>query len=210
VGTVALVSSMYNVYLQRQQVRAAVWPRLDGREEYAENDYKVFVANRGVGSAIIRRVRLYLDGRPARSWGDFMNSVPKGLEEKVPTGASLRLWNAHNLIGTLSPGGENQFIEANDATTLLLMEAGTRIRTEICYCSSLDDCWNWSFDFAGSDETVPVNDCRPDPEPFRPQTSDERALNTTGLRQAIVERIDGGTASGNRAVSDAGGREASR
>jgi hypothetical protein len=205
VGTVALLSSMYNVYLQRQQVRAAVWPRLDGREEYGENDYKLFVTNRGVGSAIIQRVRLSLDGRPARSWGDFLNLMPKDLRSQVPTGASLQVWNTHSLIGTLNPGAENQFVEVNDATTLLFMEAGKRMRFEICYCSSLDDCWSWSSDFAGADETVPVHDCHPDPEPFRPQTSEERAVNITELRRAVVERLDGGTARGNGGVDDAGG-----
>jgi hypothetical protein len=55
VGLCALCVSGYTAYVQRQQVRAAVWPILDFGSGNAP-DIHFTLANKGVGPAIIRNV----------------------------------------------------------------------------------------------------------------------------------------------------------
>src|ERR1043165_8879381 len=67
VGVSALFVSAYTAYVQRQQVRAAVWPIL---EYSTSNDPKIrfTLDNKGVGPAIVRHVVVRVDGEPVRNW----------------------------------------------------------------------------------------------------------------------------------------------
>ncbi|HEY2514267.1 MAG TPA: hypothetical protein VGI39_25545 [Polyangiaceae bacterium] len=205
VAAMALLTSVYTVYLQRQQVRAAVWPRLDGREEYGENVYKLFVANRGAGAAMIERLRISLDGRPVRTWGEFLHRLPDDVTATIP-GGSASIDKADNLACTIGAGGEKEFLEVDQAALLVLMELGRRLSVEVCYCSSLEECWNWEFDFAGFDQTRPVADCHPDPEPFHAATSDERAALIARVRAEVAARMDAGASDAARTLPRDGGR----
>ena len=63
VGLCALCVSAYTAYVQRQQVRAAVWPILEFDSSNAP-DIHFTLANKGVGPAIIRHVIVMADGQP--------------------------------------------------------------------------------------------------------------------------------------------------
>src|SRR5437764_13667951 len=66
VGFCALCVSGYTAYMQRQQVRAAVWPILQFDSSNAP-DIHFTLANKGVGPAIIRDVILKVDGQSVRN-----------------------------------------------------------------------------------------------------------------------------------------------
>src|SRR5947207_14949626 len=66
VGFLALCVSAYTAYVQRQQVRAAVWPILEFDSSNAP-DIHFTLANKGVGPAIIRHVVMEVDGRDRKS-----------------------------------------------------------------------------------------------------------------------------------------------
>src|SRR5438477_11816638 len=72
VGVCALCVSGYTAYMQRQQVRAAVWPIL---EFYSSNapDIHFTLANKGVGPAIIRTVIVKVDGQPVKNWYEVLD-----------------------------------------------------------------------------------------------------------------------------------------
>src|SRR6266478_9506739 len=65
VGLCALCVSGYTAYIQRQQVRAAVWPILQFGSSNAP-DIHFTLANKGVGPAIIRNVIVKVDGQPVK------------------------------------------------------------------------------------------------------------------------------------------------
>src|SRR5437762_14392329 len=71
VGLCALCVSGYTAYVQRQQVRAAVWPILEFGSSNAP-DIHFSLANKGVGPAIIRHVIVKVDGRPVRNWKEAL------------------------------------------------------------------------------------------------------------------------------------------
>src|SRR5438132_5472808 len=74
VGFLALCVSGYTAYVQRQQVRAAVWPILEFDSSNAP-DIHFTLANKGVGPAIIRHVTLKMDGQPVRNWREALERI---------------------------------------------------------------------------------------------------------------------------------------
>src|SRR3954467_8259149 len=66
VGLLALCVSGYTAYLQRQQVRAQVWPYLESGISSSKRSVTLF--NKGVGPAIIGSVHVLVDGKPQRNW----------------------------------------------------------------------------------------------------------------------------------------------
>ncbi len=67
VGFCALCLSGYTAYVQRQQVRAAVWPILEF-DTGNQPDIHFTLSNKGVGPAIIRHVIVRVDDQPVRNW----------------------------------------------------------------------------------------------------------------------------------------------
>ena len=75
VGVCALFVSGYTAYVQRQQVRAAVWPILEF-ESSNTPDIHFTLSNKGVGPAIIRHVTVTVDGKPVKFPGFFRPEIP--------------------------------------------------------------------------------------------------------------------------------------
>jgi hypothetical protein len=185
VGALALATSLYNVYLQRQQLRAAVWPRLEIRQENSEDDYKLFIANRGVGPAQIQRIRMSVNGEQLPSLKAVMEHLPG------PEGPE---WIGGLALTTLSPGGDVLVFELNWAGALRLMQKDKILTVEFCFCSTLDECWHTALPFKPStpETTLPTPDCRPDSPPFRMSTDEEIQQRVVLVRRAIQARMDGG------------------
>ena len=57
VGVLALVVSAYTAYVQRQQVRAQVYPIVSFSTGYSDEDIHMKLSNKGSGPAIIRHWR---------------------------------------------------------------------------------------------------------------------------------------------------------
>ena len=74
VGACALFLSGYTAYMQRQQVRAAVWPILQF-DSSNEPDIHFTLANKGVGPAIIRHVVVTVDGQRVVNWHDALQKL---------------------------------------------------------------------------------------------------------------------------------------
>src|SRR5437868_10482640 len=74
VGVCALCVSGYTAYMQRQQVRAMVWPIL---EFDSSNDPNIHLtlSNKGVGPAIIRHVVVKVDGDLVTNWIEVMEKL---------------------------------------------------------------------------------------------------------------------------------------
>jgi hypothetical protein len=154
VGLLALAVSGYTAYLQRQQVQAQVWPRL---EMSRSNGHRLRIANSGLGPARIRAVRVDVDGRPQRTWQEFQRAL--GLE---PTfgGSTLR-------ARVLPPGGDVDAFQSSDSEEGrrhfgdMFVKAEARIGIVICYCSVLDDCWlaKAGGRYSDDEEHEEVDDC---------------------------------------------------
>ncbi len=201
VGALALATSTYNVYLQRQQVRAQVWPHVLVRTDFSNALFTITLINRGVGPAEVGRVRVTVDGKRADDWF--------GAEKMILRRPDFDVWSAgvEPVEGqVLSPGEELLTLKVGNARDAREMFANMdRLSTEVCYCSTLGECWIYSEKSAlDPSTTTSVASCPPDPVPFRAATHDTLKELQASVLDARPPMKDGGVAANERKVEDAG------
>jgi hypothetical protein len=134
IGLLALGVSGYTALLQREQVRAEVWPYLQSAITIEQGSLAVSIENKGVGPALVGGVRAYVDGQPQRSWPDVFDAL--GLSD-------LRDTRASTINGIVIASGERiQQVGFDDAADFeRLLGQYPRMKLALCYCSTLGDCW---------------------------------------------------------------------
>ena len=60
----------YTAYMQREQVRAAVWPILE--VDTSNGPIRFTLANKGVGPAIIKHVIVKVDDQLMKNWAEVL------------------------------------------------------------------------------------------------------------------------------------------
>jgi len=162
IGVSALFVSGYTAYVQRQPVRAAVWPIL---EYGTSNEPKIrfTIDNKGVGPAIIRSVVVKVDGEPVRNWHDALQKLLGPGEYKfTQSSISGHVFAAGESMDVLVPhdsdGGELVFGKSSTLWAALNKERG-RVGVEICYSSTLGDCWMLRRDSKSRSTTTEVRNC---------------------------------------------------
>jgi len=144
VGLCALCVSGYTAHVQRQQVRAAVWPILEFDSSNAP-DIHFTLANKGVGPAIIRHVIVRVDGQPVRNWKEALGRIlGPGEHLFSESDMSGHVFAAGESMTPLTPRDpENNPLNFDKSNPLWVKMNKDRLRVsvEICYCSTLDECW---------------------------------------------------------------------
>ena len=143
VGLCALCVSAYIAYVQRQQVRAAVWPILEFDSSNAPIHFTL--ANKGVGPAIIRHVIVKVDGQPVRNWKEALGRI---------LGPGEHLGSESDMSGCVFAAGESMTVftphdpenqplnfEKSNPLWVKLNKDRLRVTVEICYCLTLGECW---------------------------------------------------------------------
>ncbi|MEN8820358.1 MAG: hypothetical protein ABF271_04550 [Abyssibacter sp.] len=156
IATVAI--GAYSAWIDRSYARAAVWPRLEAGRGFDGSHFAYFVANRGTGPALIRQVRVALDGEPASDWSALMDRL----------GLPQRRYMQSQVSGrTLSPGQVVEVLQVEETALLAaLVDASSagRLDVRLCYCSIYDQCWTTD----GGLQSEPVERCTlPIDEQFR-------------------------------------------
>jgi hypothetical protein len=149
VGLLALCVSGYTAYLQRQQVRAQVWPYLEPGMSSSKREITMF--NKGVGPAIIRNVQVLVDGKPQGNWKAVFAALGLNYDHHIPYST---------LNGIVISGNDHieQLAFPTNEDFNLFAHQVSRIEMKVCYCSSLDECW--LFDDGGPGPThQPVAQC---------------------------------------------------
>lgn len=173
IGLLALTVSGYTAWLQRQQVRAEVWPYL--QTGISPSQKVMSLENKGVGPALIRSVKLYVDRKPQRNWPGAFDAL--GLSD-------MRDQPQSTINGVvLAPGDVIQQMAFQDAERFARFYAQySRIELSICYCSALDECW--LYDERAEDRgrrRVPVAQC---PAPDAHEFIDNRLLDPNAAVRA--------------------------
>lgn len=132
VGLLALCVSGYTAYIQRQQVRAQVWPYLEPGVSGAQHEIVLF--NKGVGPAIVRSLQIFVDGKPQRDWDQIYAALGLKFEHKPP-------YSTVNGV-VLSPNDRIDVVifQSGDDFNAFIKQAD-RMKTRLCYCSTLNECW---------------------------------------------------------------------
>ena len=134
VGLLALCVSGYTAYLQRQQVRAQVWPYLEPGMSGSKRELIVF--NKGVGPAIIRSVKILVDGKPQRNWTEVFAALGISYDHHIP-------YSTLNGV-VISPNDHiEQLLFPTTEDFNLYSHQVKRVQLKLCYCSSLGECWTY-------------------------------------------------------------------
>jgi hypothetical protein len=137
IGLLALVVAAYTAHVQRQQLRAQVWPHIEVDTANVFPTVGFHVANGGTGPARVIAVRVTVDGKPVVRWDDAKNVL----------GAAAVHTIMSQLGGTVVPVGKETMIfrpydEAASAPFVQSFLSDKHpIVVTICYCSVLDECW---------------------------------------------------------------------
>jgi hypothetical protein len=154
VGICALCVSGYTAYMQRQQVRAAVWPILEFDTSNGP-DIHYTVANKGVGPAIIRHVIVKLDDQPVRSWNEALDKmVGPGRHRFSESDITGHVFAANESMDVFTPRDDdgNALTDRSKPLWVEMNKARGRVSVEICYSSTLGECWTLR---AGGGESKP-------------------------------------------------------
>ncbi len=143
VGFLALCVSGYTAYMQRQQVRGAVWPILEF--DTSNGPIQFTLANKGVGPAIIKHVIVKVDGQPVKNWAEVLEKIlGPGYHPGEEADMSGRVFAAGESIKVFTPHDEAQKPIPFDKSNPLWVELNkdrARVSVEICYSSTLGECW---------------------------------------------------------------------
>jgi hypothetical protein len=144
IGCVAVCVAGYTAYMQRQQVRAAVWPILEFDSSNGPNIHFT-VSNKGVGPAIIRHVVMKVDGHPARDWIDVLDKLlgpgKHRYSESDISGHVFAAGESMDVFTPCDPEGNPIAFDKSNPFWIEMDKNRGRLTTEICYCSTLGECW---------------------------------------------------------------------
>jgi hypothetical protein len=157
VGICALCVSAYTAHVQRQQVRAAVWPILYFDSSNAP-DIHFTLANKGVGPAIIRHVIVNVDHHPVKNWREALEILlGPGRHHASESDMSGRVLAAGESMGVLAPfdsAGKPLTFDESNPEWVKMDKDRERITVEICYCSTLGECWTLRSGGSGRSSTI--------------------------------------------------------
>jgi hypothetical protein len=143
VGFLALCVSGYTAYMQRQQVRAAVWPILEFDSSNGP-DIHFTVSNKGVGPAIIRHVIVKVDDKPMKNWDvvldKFLGPGKHRYSESDINGHVFAAGEAITVFTPHDPEG-NALTDRSNPLWVEMNKGRSRLAVEICYSSTLGECW---------------------------------------------------------------------
>jgi hypothetical protein len=161
VGFLALCVSGYTAYMQRQQVRGAVWPIL--QFDHSNGPIQFTLANKGVGPAIIKHVVVKVDDQPVKNWAEVLEKIlGPGYHRGEEADMSGRVFAAGESINVFTPHDDAQKPVTFDKSNPLWekLNAGRmRVTVEICYCSTLGECWTVRGGGQGPNTTTPTRHC---------------------------------------------------
>lgn len=135
VGLLALIVAGYTAFIEREQVRAQVWPYLEAGND--DGNQSIYVYNKGVGPAIVKSAQIFIDGKPQTDWTHVLASL--GLP---PHGYVQSTLNPD----VLSPGEQVRALKIldKDRWNTFRIAAAERMTMDICFCSTLDECWMYN------------------------------------------------------------------
>jgi hypothetical protein len=103
------------------------------------------LANKGVGPAVIKHVIVKVDDQPVKNWVEVLDKIlGPGYHPGEESDMSSRVFSAGESMNVFTPHDDAQnpipFDKSNPLWAKL--DAGrSRVTVEICYCSTLGECW---------------------------------------------------------------------
>jgi hypothetical protein len=163
----ALVVSMVEVRIMREQQRASVWPRIVASVTNTDT-FTVTVRNHGIGPALVESAVVTFDGKPEPRWGPVVRGLVGLPEDRFdyPRGYVHSTLNGQVLL----PGAAISILRVPPGPGADSASARSgRLGMEVCYCSVYHECWRMADPHLGGSEgstqrVAPVSKCSDPPE----------------------------------------------
>lgn len=101
--------------------------------------------NKGIGPAIIRHVIVTVDGQPVPNWQEALQKLAGPahykFSESTMSGHVLKAGEAMDILVPHDSDSSELRFEKGGELWATLNKARSRVGVEICYCSTLGDCW---------------------------------------------------------------------
>ena len=155
IGILALAISGYTAHVQRQQLRAQVWPYL--QLEFSNVHLSFSAVNQGTGPASITAVRVTVDGAPVGTWSDVKKVAGFTDKERVVFSTLSKAVLSTGTVFTIAKPDDDEQSQAKFKE--LLPGKKHALSFTVCYCSVLEDCWVAYLGKPGYDdlpETCPI------------------------------------------------------
>ena len=151
----AVVVSLYQASLAREQLRASAWPYLAQSNSFsAGQPYLRNVSNEGVGPARVRSFSVLVDERPVSTWNAAVHAL-------TGEGEPALVYSSFGRGKVLPPGATRTLLSlpSGPRASTFWQQAQTRLVTRVCYCSVYDECWQAD---SRENEPRPVRECAAD------------------------------------------------
>jgi hypothetical protein len=152
-STLATAASWWQSRVVATQLSSQVWPYVAFSTTAGPDGLELDVTNEGLGPAVVRSVRLNVDGKP---YPTFLGAERALLGPRAPL--------PHGSFATIGEGsviriGGNVRLVKIDNPSLVrgVLAQAKRIDLQVCYCSILGDCWMRTM--LGAPDPVRVNAC---------------------------------------------------
>jgi hypothetical protein len=162
IALLAVCVAGYTAYMQRQQVRAAVWPILQFDSSNAP-DIHFTLSNKGVGPALIRHVIIRVDDQPVKNWREAMEKLLGPGEhlfsEGDMNGYVLAPNESMTVVTARDPNNNPLVFDKSNPLWVTMNKERFRVTAEICYCSTLGECWTLRAGGLGPGTTIETRRC---------------------------------------------------
>lgn len=128
---------IYQSNLMKQQQKMSVWPYLSYGPSWGDDYLVISLINKGIGPAIIKEVKVELDGNPLNGFHSIMTTLPDTIKT---TYTYSSLWNGQVIMA----GEKVDILTVRDprvVSYLLDLVNGNRIVFEVCYASVYGETW---------------------------------------------------------------------
>ena len=161
IALLAVSVAGYTAYMQRQQVRAAVWPILEFDSSNGP-DIHFTIANKGVGPAIIRHVIVRVDDQPVKNWHEVLDKlVGPGEHHFSESDITGHVFAPNESMDVFTPRDPdmNTLTDRSNPLWIELNKDRGRVSVEICYSSTLGECWTLRANGLKPGTTTQTRDC---------------------------------------------------
>ena len=142
ISIMTLAVYIFQARIMMEQQHTSVWPYVEWTLTYISEENQEFyisVINKGVGPALVKDTRLYLDGNVYKhhEYGNFMKDLLG--EERRDS-----LWILYSVVDNrvMAPGEEVKIFHVKSwKNRRIPLVEYSRIKYTLCYCSIFKDCW---------------------------------------------------------------------
>ncbi len=139
ISVAALIVSIYEANLLKDQQRATVWPHVSIVAYYNSEGFGYRAINSGIGPAIVRSMEVRYAGELVENMDTLLDRLEPGRKIGYDR---LRMNRLNNTV--IMAGEERVLLQMpwDEETRRMVKNIETKgVTTRMTYCSVLDDCW---------------------------------------------------------------------